>query len=278
MNHRKFTTAAFTTLLLAASCTTSAATVSYVLDQSNALPDNVDYLKVTISDNVEGQLDFWVDILSPLKDIAGENFGIQKFAFNIAGDVLSGTIPHYGWKGDEPPGQEGKEWHGNDVASEHREYGQSVANRQGDEGGKGEGQFCRLDNVLMSGNFILPDGWELQAGNGGHKGEDGFNVRLQGNGNNRQDPLHFTVLGLELEDILAGFSAHVAGFDFMGGECASVEGEQEGQEGEYGCKRITSAHLFGGHTAVVPLPAAISLFGSGLLGIAGVARRRGRKL
>jgi len=270
MNHRKFTTAAFTTLLLAASCATSAATVSYVLDQSNALPDNVDYLKVTISDNVDGQLDFWVDIQSPLTNIAGENFGIQKFAFNVAGDLLSGKDTHHDWEG----GGEGKEWRGNEVASTHREYGNSEANRWGNEGWHGEGQFCRLDSVLMAKDFILPDGWEVQLGKGGYQGEDGFNVRLLGNGNNRQDPLHFAVLGLELEDVLAGFSAHVAGFDFIGGECVSGEGEHEGSEGGYGCKHITSAYFFGDRPVVVPLPAAVWLFGSGLLGLAGIARRR----
>lgn len=266
MNSMKQMTVLFTSLLLAIlSGGACAATVSYVLDQSNALPDGVDYLTVTISDNVQGQLDFWVDSQSPLTDIAGDNFGIQKFAFNVTGDLLPGKQPsHFGWEGNEPPGIE--------VASEHREYGNSEAHRMNEahgwrgEPGQGEGQFCMLDSVLMAGDFILPDGWEVQLDKGGRHGGDGFNVRLLGNGNNRQDPLHFYVRGLELEDVLAGFSAHVAGFEFSGDECG--EGEHE-----HGCKRLTSAYFFGARPVVVPLPATAWLLGCGLLGLAAVGRR-----
>lgn len=61
-----------------------AASVSYYLDQSNALPDGVNYLQVTISDGLDGAVDFLVEVDTALDDIAGSNFGIQKFGFNVA--------------------------------------------------------------------------------------------------------------------------------------------------------------------------------------------------
>jgi hypothetical protein len=69
------------TLLLASRA--EAATVQYMLDQSNTLEDDVDYLLVTISDNQPGQLDFIVETQSVLSDIAGGNFGIASFGFNL---------------------------------------------------------------------------------------------------------------------------------------------------------------------------------------------------
>jgi hypothetical protein len=61
-----------------------AASLSYVLDQSNALTDNVNYLQVTIADGSEGAIDFTVQVLDALTGIASDNFGIQSFAFNVA--------------------------------------------------------------------------------------------------------------------------------------------------------------------------------------------------
>lgn len=71
-----------------------AASVSYYLNQSNALPDGTNYLQVTISDGVDGAIDFLVETLSPLNDIGGSNFGIQAFAFNVVagGDAEAGKI------------------------------------------------------------------------------------------------------------------------------------------------------------------------------------------
>ena len=63
-----------------------AASVSYYLNQSNvdaALADGVNYLKVKIDNDVAGWVRFTVDVLSPLTSIAGSNFGIQDFGFNV---------------------------------------------------------------------------------------------------------------------------------------------------------------------------------------------------
>ncbi len=60
-----------------------AASVSYYLDQSNALPDGANYLQVDIADGAGGAIDFTVQVLSPLSDIATSKFGIRSFALNV---------------------------------------------------------------------------------------------------------------------------------------------------------------------------------------------------
>lgn len=172
-----------------------AATVDYVLDQSNTLADGTDYLGVSISDSTPDQLDFRVDTLPALADKAGGNYGIQSFAFN----------------------------------------------------------FSSLSTV----EFLLPEGWRLQYNK--NMSEAGlFDVRIMGTGRSRQDPLEFSVLGLTLDSVEAGFASHVAGFTAF-----------DGYPG------VSSAFFYGDRlVSEVPLPAAMWLFGSGLLGLLGVARRR----
>lgn len=171
-----------------------AASVSYFLDQSNKLPDGVNYLQVTLTEDGSG-VDFLVKTLDPLNSIAGGNFGIQKFGFN----------------------------------------------------------FTSNTPYEISG---LPDDWKVKK----DKRMDGFgryDIRLQGKGKARTDALSFTVGGVALADFDDFFAAHVAGFE-------------RGWCGDKHC--VTSAY-FGGDTPV-PLPATAWLFGSGLLGLVGVARRR----
>ena len=127
-----------------------------------------------------------------------------------------------------------------------------------------------------------------------------FDVRIMGTGDTRLDPLHFSVIGLSLDDIFSDFAAHVAGFDLVSGDC------NHDIYGDDGCgDRITSAFFYGNRESVVPhesayislagggfdpnssfkkalgtavttipLPATVWLFGSGLIGLLGVARRR----
>lgn len=100
-----FTTTRLPAVFLAgllASGAANAESVTYYLNQSNALPDGVNYLSVTIADGQNGSVDFTVQVLQPLLDIAGGNFGIDKFAFNVVGgtdteawDVTN--LPDY-WK------------------------------------------------------------------------------------------------------------------------------------------------------------------------------------
>jgi hypothetical protein len=83
---------ALATLGLAFTGTTSAASLSYVLDQSDRMADGVGYVEVTISDGPDGAIDFAVRALPPLLDVAGERFGIQKFSFNIAPGTSAAAV------------------------------------------------------------------------------------------------------------------------------------------------------------------------------------------
>ena len=87
MPNAKIAAALLTGLFMASS--SQAASVSYFLDQSNKLSDGINYLKVTIADGAEGSVDFTVEALQPLLDLAGDNFGIQKFGFNVLGGIAA---------------------------------------------------------------------------------------------------------------------------------------------------------------------------------------------
>ncbi len=87
MPNAKIAAALLTSLFMASS--SQAATMSYFLDQSNKLSDGINYLKVTIADGAEGGVNFTVEALQPLLDLAGDNFGIQKFGFNVLGGVAA---------------------------------------------------------------------------------------------------------------------------------------------------------------------------------------------
>ena len=66
----------------------NAASVTYLLNQSNAdtvLADGVNYAKVTIDDSIANTLTFTVSTLPVLSSLAGSNFGIDKFGFNVNG-------------------------------------------------------------------------------------------------------------------------------------------------------------------------------------------------
>jgi hypothetical protein len=215
--------------------------VSYFLDQSNALADGTNYLQVTLTESGSG-VDFLVQTLDPLNSIAGSNFGIDKFGFNFTSDPL----------------------------------------------------------YEITG---LPDGWRATANK--QMSEFGrYDIRLQGRGNSRTDELHFTVGGTNLSDFDNFFAAHVGGFEWCqddDGEESNrwskktswslraqtttewFDGDKHGRKhwprpghggsscgGDRDC--ITSAYFGGG--SPVPLPAAMWLFGSGLLGLIGVARRK----
>jgi len=227
----------FGTLLITALCVigrAEAASVQYVMDQSNTLEDNIDYLLVTISDDQSGQLDFMVETLPALNEIAGRNFGIASFGFYL------------------------------DSAVE-----------------------------LMNDDFLLPEKWKIQF-NKGMSEAGKFDVRIMGTGQTRMDPLQFSVLGLDFGDIIPGFASHVAGFD-TGND--SHDGWHEDREGwhdgrdwrdardwrdgndwhdGYDDKHgITSAYFYGDRlVSAVPVPAAVWLFGSGILLLGRIATRR----
>ena len=244
-NHIITLAALFSLVLLAPA---RAATVDYVLDHSNVFADVTDYLAVSITETSD-RLNFRVDTLPVLADMAGKNYGIQSFGFN----------------------------------------------------------FSALSEDWSRDDFLLPEGWRVQE-NKGMSEAGRFDVRIKGTGHSRLDPLRFSVFGLDLDDIEAGFAAHVAGFmesdgrhrgeyegrhreehegrhreGFGGHHREEYEGrhreEYEGRhrEGFGGHHRETSAFFYGDRLvppSAVPLPPAVWLFGSGLLGLIGAARRR----
>lgn len=187
----------------------NAATVSYYLDQSNALPDGVNYAQVTISDGLGGDIDFTVDvILSAFSVSSGANFGMQTFSFNYDASL-------------------------------------SVSSA----------------NIMA----IDPASWNISQNANAGGGFGKFDFELAGTGSSRTETLSFSISGVSDDTVYdyavasglmpsSGdfFAAHIAGFDTTNG--------------------VTSAQ-FAGSTAV-PVPAALWLFGTGLIGLLGVARQR----
>lgn len=207
----------FLVTLLFTAGASQAATVQYVLDQSNNLEDGIDYLLVTISDDQAGQLDFLVEPQSVLTENVNRNFGIASFAFLV------------------------------DIGID-----------------------------LQQDAFLLPEKWKVQFDK--NMSEAGsFDVRISGTGQTRQDPLAFSVLGLGLDDLIAGFASHTIGFyiDTADPGYRTAGFEQADQVPEGG---VSSSFFYGSRpvTAVVPLPAAVWLFGSGLLLFGGLSARRRR--
>jgi hypothetical protein len=186
----------------------NAATISYYLDQSNDLPDGINYAQVTISDGVGGDIDFDVQVLTAAFAVSGSNFGMQAFAFNY------------------------------DTA---------------------------LSVTASNISDIDPSSWTISQDANAGGGFGKFEFQLSGSGSTRTETLSFSITGVSgdsINDYALGstlnpssgefFAAHIAGFD-----------ETDG---------VTSAQ-FAGSTPVVPVPAAVWLFATGLLGLVGVARR-----
>lgn len=196
-----------------ASMPVSAATVSYFLNLSNALPDGTNYLKVTISDSTTslGDIDFRVDVIGDSFPAAGGNFGMDKFLFNY-------------------------------------DAGLSVT-------------ACNITDINA--------GWRINSDKNAGGGFDRYAFELKGSGATRTNLLTFTISGVSGDtpfsyatgaDYLHNgstefFAAHVGSFDAY----------------PYG----TSSAWLAGSTAV-PVPAALWLLGSGLIGLVAVARRRQR--
>ncbi len=224
---------------------TEAASVQYMLDQSNALEDNIDYLLVTISDNQPGQLDFLVETRSALSGIAGGNFGIASFGFNFDS--------------------------GNEAYKDNfllPENWRVQFNKGMSEAGKfdvrimGTGQ-ARQDplqfSVLgMSLEDFIPGfashvaGFDMEYG-GYEREHDGY------------DRGH------------RGYDREHRGYDRKHGDHVREHRDFEREYREFeGKHNISSAFFYGDRpvTSEVPVPAAFWLFGSGMLLLGRVATRR----
>lgn len=104
--------AALSVIAALSSAPAHALSVSYYLDQSNinAAPylDGQNFLQVTISDNVNGNIDFVVQTLAPLSSNAGTNYGIDSFGFNTLQSVLlANIVAPTGWTLQTTQNQDG---------------------------------------------------------------------------------------------------------------------------------------------------------------------------
>ena len=194
--------------LVLAGMQANAATISYFLDQSNDLLDDISYAQVTISDSTTtiGDIDFSIEVLASAFTVSGSNFGMQSFSFNFDPSLSIGA-----------------------------------------------------SNIIG----IDPSAWSISEGANAGGGFGKFGYQLSGNGKTRTELLSFSVTGVAGDTIYSYatgsslkpaatefFAAHIAGFDETNG--------------------VTSAKFAG--STVVPVPAAVWLFGSGLVGLAGFAR------
>jgi len=113
----------------------------------------------------------------------------------------------------------------------------------------------------------LSDGWKVEHS----KRMDGierFDFRLQGKGWMTTDELSFTVSGASLANLDPLFAAYVTGIEW----CNSGDERHGKCRGE---GRLINANFTGAMpTTPVPIPAAVWLFSSGLLGLVAVARKR----
>lgn len=76
-----------------------AATVSFYLNESNRLPDGIDYVSVNLTENLAGGVDVLALTLDPLNDLRFCDFGIQRFSFSLDGGTMADVtgLPD-GWK------------------------------------------------------------------------------------------------------------------------------------------------------------------------------------
>lgn len=239
--------------LLSAS-TSQADSIAYFLDQSNRLADGINYLQVTISDEREaGVIDFTVEALQPLLDIAGDGFGIQMFGFNVVGGTGAAArnvsaLPDK-WRARNGGRMDGFGLF--DITMQTRSRGHDDANKIN---GKGH----------------------QEHGNGKGLGHNG--------GLNLQQPLTFSITGVKLDEILSYvdlstgrapegfslFSARVFGLNF--GDCGGSEG------GKSTVGKCTTGSAYFGGTTEVPAPPAVWLLGTAVAGLVVRRVRRSRNV
>ena len=123
-----------------------------------------------------------------------------------------------------------------------------------------------LDGTNIGIADITPSGWTVTSNSGGRGGFGKFDFDLTGTGQTRADPLTFLITGVE-NDVVDNYSIYFAGHiaDFTSTEWDCVEGD---------CTSAWFAGAGDSNRNIVPIPAAAWLFGSGLIGLVGVARRK----
>jgi len=239
-------------LLMGFSMSSHAISVSYDLTLTNVptyIPDGTPYARVTIdNDGAAGLINFQVSVLdSILTANAGTNFGIQSFGFNVvtpgAADTLATpdikNLPDSFWSAD-------------------------VSFNPPNSGGTAQSSFGKFDVVVNDG------------GQSRQYPSLSFSIDLGGN-QGLTDSI-FDYIAASNQGHL--FAAHIVGFNDLN-PLAPADDPFDGAglcydmgQGNYTaeCNFLTSVYVGGG--TLVPVPAAVWLFGSGLIGLVGVARRR----
>jgi hypothetical protein len=125
-----------------------------------------------------------------------------------------------------------------------------------------------FDDGTMGDVTGLPDGWKVKSDRR-MNGFGIFDTGLLGNADARTDILSFTINGVVIDDFESFFAAKVAGLDDRYGPSNAFFGGS--------LENGFSSPLLGDSNnslAPVPVPAAVWLLSSGLVGLIGVARRR----
>jgi hypothetical protein len=178
-----------------------AATVSFYLNESNHLPDGINYVSVNLTENLTGGVDVLAQTLDPLNDLRFCDFGIQRFSFSF-------------------------------------------------------------DDGTMGNVTGLPDGWKVKSDQG-MNGFGKFDTEIIGKVDARTGILGFTINGVGIDDFESFFAVKVAGLnDRYGPSNAFFGGSLENRDT---------------NLTVVPVPAAVWLLSSGLVGLTVVTRRRKNK-
>ncbi len=151
--------------------------------------------------------------------------------------------------------------------------------------------FCNLSGILEFGfngtelskkNILgLPDGWTIKHDKKMNEFGKYENV-LIGKNLNWQDTLTFSIVGVPGDSL----SSYISGHDNSDGLYFGADvggGARHGKD--HGCHECSKKVYFAGGVLVVgedpapvPVPAAAWLFGSGLMGLAGLATRRKNNL
>ena len=135
-----------------------------------------------------------------------------------------------------------------------------------------------VDNI----DNIIPATWGITQGANAGGGFGFFEFELAGTGSTRTSLFEFSIVGIDgdnISDYALGidggefFAAHIADFGgYEGFDSAQFAGSTPGDGNRGGCD--FNPNLPGCDVPAVPVPAAVWLFGSGLLGLVGIARRK----